>query len=140
MVRLPYVDFYETKPPGLFYIYALLELTFGKSVEALHAAGIVLNLLTTIVFLIGKALMDRSTGVISAASQTRLQSPRSADDIRRNGVLRNPRRRPFRAKTMLPHGLQGSRQGRLGRLKTERHPSRLPLPPRRKDRTRPNLW
>jgi hypothetical protein len=67
--KTPYVDFYETKPPGLFYIYALLELTFGKSVEALHAAGIVLNLLTTIfVFLIGKALMDRSTGVISAAS------------------------------------------------------------------------
>ena len=43
----PYVDFYEQKPPGLFYTYAFLELIFGKNNQMLHVAFILINLLTS---------------------------------------------------------------------------------------------
>jgi hypothetical protein len=67
--KTPYISFYETKPPGLFYIYALLQLVFGKTVVSLHLAGIVLNLLTIIlIFLVSSRLLDKSAGLISAAS------------------------------------------------------------------------
>lgn len=67
--RTPYISFYETKPPGLFYIYALLQLIFGSTVSSLHLAVIAVNLLTIIfIFLIGSRLMDKSAGLIAAAS------------------------------------------------------------------------
>jgi hypothetical protein len=67
--KTPYISFYETKPPGLFYIYALIQLLAGSSVESIHTAGIVVNLLTIVlIFLIGSKLMDKRAGLISAAS------------------------------------------------------------------------
>src|SRR5690349_19078998 len=46
--KTPYISFYETKPPGLFYVYAFIQLLAGSSVEAIHVAGIIVNLLTII--------------------------------------------------------------------------------------------
>ncbi len=67
--KTPYISFYETKPPGLFYIYALLQLLFGSTVQSLHVAVIAVNLLTIIfIFLITGSLMDKPSGLIAAAS------------------------------------------------------------------------
>jgi 4-amino-4-deoxy-L-arabinose transferase-like glycosyltransferase len=67
--KTPYISFYETKPPGLFYTYALIQLLAGGNIEAIHVAGIVVNLLTIVLmFLVGSKLMDKPSGLIAAAS------------------------------------------------------------------------
>lgn len=67
--KTPYISFYETKPPGLFYVYAFLQLVFGSTIEGLHLAGIVVCVISTIfVYKIAGKLMDKSAGLIAAAS------------------------------------------------------------------------
>lgn len=43
---IPYVDFYEIKPPGIFLVYGLFQIIFGSSTFLLHL-GILLTQLTT---------------------------------------------------------------------------------------------
>ena len=67
--KTPYVDFYEMKPPGLYYSYALLNLIFGSSLKSAHLAFILVNILTIILlFLAVRNLFDTVTGVIAAAA------------------------------------------------------------------------
>jgi 4-amino-4-deoxy-L-arabinose transferase-like glycosyltransferase len=67
--KTPYLDFYELKPPGIFYAYALLNLIFGSTLERSHFAFMVINLLTVVLlFLAGKRLLDDLSGAIVAAS------------------------------------------------------------------------
>lgn len=40
----PYVDFFEQKPPGLFYSYAMIEAFFGKTIQGLHLGFIFVNI------------------------------------------------------------------------------------------------
>jgi hypothetical protein len=44
---IPYVDFYEMKPPGLFYGYAIIYLLGGSSAVGLHLWGLLISLLST---------------------------------------------------------------------------------------------
>ncbi|MBC7884060.1 MAG: glycosyltransferase family 39 protein [Saprospiraceae bacterium] len=43
---VPYVDFYEIKPPGIFLVYGLFELIFGASLTLLHLGVLVMQLAT----------------------------------------------------------------------------------------------
>ena len=57
--KIPYLDFYEQKPPGLFYSYAFLQAIFGNSLSAVHVAFLLVNILS-LVFIFGfcKRLFD----------------------------------------------------------------------------------
>lgn len=68
--KIPYIGFQEMKPPVIFYSYATLLFLFGKTVEAIHIAFIILNIFTVVfLYFIGKKLLsDRSAGIITAAS------------------------------------------------------------------------
>lgn len=48
----PYIDFYEIKPPGIFFIYGIFDAIFGASNIFLHAGIFLLQLVTA--FLIYK--------------------------------------------------------------------------------------
>ncbi len=65
----PYRDFYEMKPPLLFYSYAFLIAVFGYSTAGLHIALLVVNLLSTFfVYLISRRLMNPTAAVVAAAA------------------------------------------------------------------------
>jgi hypothetical protein len=49
--KRPYVDFYEMKPPGIFYGYAAIIAIFGKTIKGVHFGFAILNMLTA--FLVG---------------------------------------------------------------------------------------
>lgn len=50
--KIPYVDFYEIKPPGIFVIYGIFHLLFGYSNVLLHIGLLLLQI--SIAFLIFK--------------------------------------------------------------------------------------
>ena len=67
--KTPYVDFYEMKPPGIFYCYALVALVFGASVEGLHLAAMLANLGTILLlFFLARRLFDGASAVAAAAA------------------------------------------------------------------------
>ncbi len=43
---VPYVDFYEIKPPGIFLVYGLFHLLFGWTTETLHSGVFFIQLAT----------------------------------------------------------------------------------------------
>jgi hypothetical protein len=66
---LPYTKVYNMKMPGIYGAYALLMVIFGQTPTGIHLGLMMLNLATIIfLFLLGKQLLDRTTGVIAAAS------------------------------------------------------------------------
>ena len=65
----PYLDFYETKPPALYYIYAAMVALFGDSVEALHFGFALLNGVTVLlVFLVARRLAGFYAAATAGAS------------------------------------------------------------------------
>ncbi len=67
--KTPYLDFHEFKFPGIYYAYAILVAIFGKTVEGLHVAFLLLNLATVyFLFAIGKKMFNAFTGVLTATS------------------------------------------------------------------------
>jgi hypothetical protein len=67
--EVPYKDFYEMKPPGLFYGYAAVVAIFGHTIEAMHLGFMCITLLSTLmVFLIGRSLFDIKSGAAAAAA------------------------------------------------------------------------
>lgn len=68
--KIPYLGFYEMKPPFLFYSYAALLFIFGQTVAAMHLAFLALNIITVILlYFVGKKwLHKRSAGIVTAAS------------------------------------------------------------------------
>ncbi len=65
----PYVDFYEMKPPVLFYSYALLVGLFGYSATGIHLAATVVAVLNTLfTSLIAKKLGGMQLAYLSAAT------------------------------------------------------------------------
>jgi len=68
--KVPYIGFYDMKPPLLYYSYAALLLVFGRTVEAMHVAFMLLNILTIILmYFTGKKLLSsRSAGLVTAAA------------------------------------------------------------------------
>ncbi len=65
----PYVDFYEMKPPVLFYSYALLVGLFGYSATGIHLAATVVAVLNTLfTLLIAKKLGGMQLAYLSSAT------------------------------------------------------------------------
>ena len=55
--KTPYLDFYETKPPGIFYCYAFITSLFGPTLEGSHLGFMVLNLLSVLFIFRSAALI-----------------------------------------------------------------------------------
>ena len=71
----PYRDFYEMKPPFLFYGYAILNTIFGYSEFGLRLMAWFLTWLICIgVYLIGKALMGSKYALIAAITMVILSA------------------------------------------------------------------
>lgn len=63
----PYRDFYEMKPPFLFYGYSLLNLIFGYSMEGLRWGALFLSFVMCIgVYLIGRSFFGAKYGLLAA--------------------------------------------------------------------------
>jgi hypothetical protein len=63
----PYFDFYEMKPPGLFYSYALLVALFGYSGVGAHLALLFVSLSNTLfTYLIARKFGDTRMALIAA--------------------------------------------------------------------------
>lgn len=57
--KIPYLDFYEQKPPGLFYSYAWLQAIFGNHLYGVHLGFLFVNLLSIVfIFQFSKNLFD----------------------------------------------------------------------------------
>ncbi|MCC7246360.1 MAG: glycosyltransferase family 39 protein [Saprospiraceae bacterium] len=67
--KIPYVDFYETRFPGIFYMYALLVAIFGYSAKGV-AVGVMLMVVATtaLLFYTGKRMFGTAAGLIGAAA------------------------------------------------------------------------
>jgi 4-amino-4-deoxy-L-arabinose transferase-like glycosyltransferase len=66
--QTPYVSFYETKPPLLYYAYAAVIGIFGATLEGLHRGFLVVNLGTTLIlFRIARILFNRRCANVVAA-------------------------------------------------------------------------
>lgn len=65
----PYAEAYNMKFPGIYFIYALILAVFGQTHVGIHTALLFVNAATVIlVFLLGKRLFDRWTGVTAGGS------------------------------------------------------------------------
>jgi hypothetical protein len=65
----PYIDFYEMKPPMLFYSYAFLVGVFGYSATGVHLAVAALAVLNTLfVFLIMQKLSGKKAASLAATA------------------------------------------------------------------------
>ncbi len=67
--KVPYLDFYEQKFPGLFYSYAAIMAIFGRTLEGIHHGFTFLNVATTVMlFFIGRRLFNDFGGLAAAAT------------------------------------------------------------------------
>jgi len=66
---LPYTKVYNMKMPGIYGAYALVMAIFGHTHTGIHLGLMMVNLASIIfIFLLGKQLVDRTTGVVAAVS------------------------------------------------------------------------
>ena len=64
---VPYRDFFDHKPPAVYYIYAVILKLLGQTIFSIRFATAVLGLLTAFfVFLAGRELFSETFGLISA--------------------------------------------------------------------------
>ncbi len=64
---IPYIDYADNKPPGIWYLMSLGFLVFGKSIYVAREITYVANALSAfILFLIGRKLWNEKVGMISA--------------------------------------------------------------------------
>ena len=67
--KIPYIDFYEMKLPGIYYCYALIISIFGPTLEGTHTGFLVINLLTIyFMFRVGSLWFNKQTGLIIATA------------------------------------------------------------------------
>jgi 4-amino-4-deoxy-L-arabinose transferase-like glycosyltransferase len=67
--KVPYIDFYEQKPAGLFYSYAFMVAIFGTTLKGLHIGFIVLNLITIyLIYQIAKNFFGELSGAVGGIS------------------------------------------------------------------------
>lgn len=65
--KLPYRDFYEQKLPGIFYFYASIVWIFGSTVEQLHKAFTLINMLTIVsIYFSLRKLFSAPAGIVGA--------------------------------------------------------------------------
>jgi len=85
----PYIDAVERKPPLLFWTYAAIFEVAGKfNWKALHAVALVWTLGTmTGLYVIGRGLFDRATGLTAALFYSIFQPWLTSNDLAFNGEL-----------------------------------------------------
>lgn len=85
----PYVDAVERKPPLLFWTYAAIFKATGKfNWKALHVVALIWTLATMAgLYVIGKTLFDRTTGLIAALFYSIFQPWLEPRDLAFNGEL-----------------------------------------------------
>lgn len=85
----PYVDAVERKPPLLFWIYAGLYKATGKfNWTALHALALIWTLGTMAgLYVIGRSLFDRATGLIAALLYGVFQAWVKCENLALNGEM-----------------------------------------------------
>lgn len=67
--KTPYIDLYETRFPGTFYMYAVLVGIFGYTIKGVAVGMLVLNLLSMLLlYSLSSQLLNKSAGVVAAAS------------------------------------------------------------------------
>jgi 4-amino-4-deoxy-L-arabinose transferase-like glycosyltransferase len=65
--NVPYVEVWDIKPPGAFYVYSFFILLFGKSIFAIRLGGMLcIFAASVLLFETGKALHDRKAGITGA--------------------------------------------------------------------------
>ena len=65
--EVPYRDYFDHKPPVVYYIYALIFKIFGQTIFSIRFATALLSLLTAIfIFLAGRRLFSEAFGLVSA--------------------------------------------------------------------------
>lgn len=64
---VPFRDFWDTKPPAIYYVYALSEILFGCSVHAIRWLDLFWQVGTAAVLFLISRRMARSNGVSAAA-------------------------------------------------------------------------
>ncbi len=86
---LPYIDAVERKPPLLFWTYAAIFEAAGKyNWKVLHAVSLVWTLCTMAgLYVIGRELFDRETGLIAALFYSIFQPWMRAQNLAFNGEL-----------------------------------------------------
>lgn len=66
---LPYVEAYNMKLPGVYYMYALFMAFFGRSVEGIHLGLLLINLVSAgLLFFIGKRMVSPAAGAVAGAA------------------------------------------------------------------------
>jgi 4-amino-4-deoxy-L-arabinose transferase-like glycosyltransferase len=64
---IPYIDYTDNKPPGIWYLMAFTFLVFGKSIYAAKGILYAVNALSALIlYLIGKELRYKKIGIISS--------------------------------------------------------------------------
>lgn len=67
--KIPYVDFYEMKLPGIYYCYALLIAIFGATLEGMHTGFLIINLATIyFMFRAGAKWFNDKVGLVIATA------------------------------------------------------------------------
>lgn len=81
--RLPYKDAWDQKPPGIYYLYALIFALFGKNnLYAVHiACAIFVALSAILIFFILRLLKNNVAGLIGALSYSVLASAGQASQF-----------------------------------------------------------
>src|SRR4029077_9241175 len=65
----PYKEAYNMKLPGTYAAYALLMAVFGQTPSGIHLGLLLVNLASiTLIFLIGRKLLDDAAGVVAAVA------------------------------------------------------------------------
>jgi hypothetical protein len=65
----PYAHVYNMKFPGTYVAYALIEATFGETIEGIHFGLLLLNMATVILlFLVGRRLLGTAGGVVAGTA------------------------------------------------------------------------
>ena len=66
---LPYIEAYNMKFPGIYFIYAIVLAIFGEESSSIHFSLLLVNLGTSIlIFLLGKRLLSSTVGMVAAVS------------------------------------------------------------------------
>jgi hypothetical protein len=66
---LPYSEVYDLKPPGTFFVYALILSIFGQTHTGIHLALLFVNIATSILlFLISRRLFNDTAGIVTGSS------------------------------------------------------------------------
>ena len=111
----PYKLAYNMKFPGTYAAYALIMSIFGQSIHAIHLGLLLVNAATTaMIFLIGRRLVDSTTGITAAACYAVLSVSPSVLGLAAHAT--NFVMPPVLAATLLIINIRDSEQPALGRV------------------------